>query len=242
MLYIGICDDDEQFTGVLETAVLEMSKNMGVEIKTNVFLSGESLANDLCKDGNRHDLLFLDIEMKNMDGIEVAKKIREVDGSVLLIYVTSHQEYAIEAYEVSPFRFLVKPLNYDILKKYFLQAYNKLSAGKFYYQFKYSREYYKILVEDILYFESYRRIVMIKNKYGRELKYYDRLNKIEKELKNTGANFWRIHQSYLVNVRYIIKKSYDEIELVDGTILMISEDRRKEISEKYFDLIVEENK
>lgn len=242
MLYIGICDDDEQFTGNLEMAVLEMAHNLETEIKTDVFWNGESLVNDICKNGHRYDLLFLDIEMKDMNGIETAKKIREVDGSVLLVYITSHQEYAIEAYEVLPFRFLMKPLNYDIFRKYLLQAYTKLKAGKFYYEYKYGREYYKILIEDIYYFESNRRVIMIRNKYGKELKYYDKLNQIEKKLRDTSANFWRIHQSYLVNVRYIIKKAYDEIELVDGTILMISEDRRKEISEKYFDLIMEENK
>jgi len=69
------------------------------------------------------------------------------------------------------------------------------------------------------------------------LKYYNKLNEIEEMLKVEKVDFWRIHQSYLVNTRYIFRKTNSQIELTNGEVLYISEDRRKEINESYCSFI-----
>lgn len=237
MLNIGVCDDDVKFAGKLEMTLSSIATQEYIEADIDVYFDGEELLIGIEKDKKQYDMIFLDIEMKKLNGLETAKRIRKMDQIVLLIYVTSYKNYAIEAYEVQPFRFIVKPVDINILRKYFLQAYEKIVAGDFYYHYKYKKDYYKVLVNDIVYFESKRRIINIHLVDGTVLQYYDKLNNIENRMKKEKVVFWRIHQSNLVNTRYIISKSYDKILLVNGKTLFISEDRRKAISAQYCEII-----
>ena len=177
--------------------------------------------------------------MKSMDGIAVARKIREADEIVLIIYVTSHTSYAIDAYEVQPFQFLVKPLKSEAFQKYFVKAYKKIISRDSYFRYKYGKDTYKILVKDILYFQSKRRVVFIHRIDGSVVKYYEKLNVLETKFKMSKIDFWRIHQSYMVNTMYVVRKSYDQIELINGEVFFISEDRRKDIAGLYFNQIEE---
>jgi len=233
MLELAICDDDVKFAGKLETMLSDIAKQEHIELDIEVYFGGRGLVENIDKEKKRYDMIFLDIEMQDMNGLEAARKIRETDEITLLIYVTSHESYAVEAYEVQPFQFAVKPVNENIIHKYFMKAYGKVVAGTFYYQYKYEKEYHKVLINNIMYFESKGRVIIIHMSDGNNRQYYDKLNEIAKRIKKEKVNFWRIHQSYLVNIRYIERKSYDQIELKDGKILYISEDRRNEISEIY---------
>ena len=128
---------------------------------------------------------------------------------LIIIFVTHYTEYAIEAYEVHPFQFVVKPLNEEKICNYFKQAYEIITADGFYYEYKYKKDYYRVLINDIMYFESRMRIIYIYLKDGTKRQYYDKLDLIQKSLENTKADFWRIHKSILVNSRYIIIKSFN---------------------------------
>lgn len=233
MINIAICDDKVEFSNKLEEILSDIIKEENIQADIDIFQSGNELLNKLQTDKNYYDIIFLDIEMKGMDGLETAKEIRREDEITTLIYVTSHKSYAIEAYEVQPFRFLVKPIQREILYDCFIKAYNKIMAGNFYFQYKYEKTYYKILVSDILYFESEKRIIRIHLKDGSIRKFYDQLNNIEKQMKKGKADFYRLHKSILVNSRYIKKKAYDYVELMNGNQLEISEERRKAINKLY---------
>ncbi|MGB8454871.1 MAG: LytTR family DNA-binding domain-containing protein [Anaerocolumna sp.] len=237
MLNIVVCDDDIRFTGKFERMLYAIAEQENITADIEVLWNGAELINNICNEKKCYDLIFLDIEMKGMDGLEVARKIREIDEVALLIYVTNYKSYAIEAYEVQPFQFIVKPVTINFLYKYFKKAYEKIISGAFYFEYKYEKFYCKILVNEIMYFESKKRVIYIHIFEKMVQKFYDKLNNVEERLKNEKVDFWRIHQSYLVNTRYIRRKSYDEIELVNGKILYISEDRRKEVSEFYCDHI-----
>ena len=120
MLKIAICDDDLGFTGSLETMVLEESRSTGNRVDTNVFSDGKTLLKSI-QSGERYGLIFIDIEMEQVDGISAARKIRETDRSVLFIYISGYDKYLKDLFEVEPFRFLSKPLDKknsaDILRK-----------------------------------------------------------------------------------------------------------------------------
>ena len=102
----------------------------------------------------------------------------------------------------------------------------------FYFRYSYKRISYKVPVRDILYFESNRRkisIVTEKDTY----EVYEKLNEIEKSLKNCKMPFLRVHQSFLVNYRHVDGLAYDFVIMDNGKKISISEDRRKMISEQY---------
>mgnify|MGYP002242258540 CR=1 FL=1 len=107
MLKIAICDDDVKMTGRLDTVLEEIAKRNFVKIDTEVFLDGGKLEKAV-EEKMYFDIIFLDIEMGDEDGITAARKIRETDRNVLIIYVTSHESYMQESFSVRPFRFVVK--------------------------------------------------------------------------------------------------------------------------------------
>ena len=90
---------------------------------------------------------------------------------------------------------------------------------------------------DILYFESDKRRIKIHLTNGKIQTYYNRLNLIEKELSDNNMGFWRIHQSFLINVRHIRHISFDYVELSDNACFKISKNRRKDINEQYLKMI-----
>ena len=166
--------------------------------------------------------------MDKEDGISAAKRIRIYDKNVLIIYVTSHENHIKESFMVRPFRFLVKPVNENQMQVCFKAAYKEISSGDFYFRYSYQRMNHKVLIRDILYFESNKRKVRIvtEDKIGK-------LNEIEKSLKECKASFLRVHQSYLVNYKHVKGQSYDFVVMDNETKISISEDRRKMISEQY---------
>ena len=99
MLKIAICDDDLGFTGSLENLVLEESQSMGIRVNTDVFSDGKTLLKSI-QSGERYGLIFIDIEMEQVDGISAARKIRETDHSVLFIYISGYDKYFKELFEV----------------------------------------------------------------------------------------------------------------------------------------------
>lgn len=240
MLKIAVCDDEIGVTSKVETILKRTAREYGIQIDIDVFFDGLGLYKNIENNKTKYDLIFLDVEMKNMDGLETAKKIRKLDELVFLIYITNHKNYAIAAYEVHPFQFIVKPIEEGAIEKNLLLVYEKISTGTFYYEYKFQRDYYKVVVNDIMYFESDKRVINIHLMDGTVSKYYDKLNIIEKRMQQRGVDFWRIHCSLLVNARYIKRKAYDHIVLFDGTVFCISEDRRKDIDEQYANTIVKE--
>lgn len=234
MLQIAICDDDLKFTGELETLVMQEIQKMGILAEIEVFYDGKTLLESI-HSGDRYDLIFLDIEMKEVDGISAARSIRDIDKSVLLIYASGYDNYLKELFEVEPFRFLSKPLNQEKFRSYFKEACQRIGETEVYYQFTFNKEIRKVPMKDIVYFESRNRIVYINMKDGNTEYFYGKLNDVEKKLADSGKYFLRIHQSFLVNYSYAKKMNffYMTVNFSGKDIdLKISEDRQKEVRRK----------
>lgn len=189
MVNIAICDDDVKFAGRLEEMLIDYAKKCQIKIKIEVFLDGLELLESIKNQKELYDIIFLDIEMKDLNGIEVAKKIRSFDERCLIIYVTSYQSYAIEAYEVQPFRFIVKPINESILYKYWEAALDKVLSDNSTFQFKYKREIYKIRLSDIMYFQSKMRVIYVYMNNGSVFKFYDKMNNVENYIEKENKMF-----------------------------------------------------
>ena len=231
MLKIAICDDDVKMTGRLDTVLEEIAKRNFVKIDTEVFLDGGELEKAV-EEKMYFDIIFLDIEMGDEDGITAARKIRETDRNVLIIYVTSHESYMQESFSVRPFRFVVKPIEEKILERYFLEAYEEISSYDSYFRYKNKRKEWKIPIRKILYLESHRRKIYVVTE-EETLEFYGKLSEVEEELKQGKMVFLRVHQSFLVNYRHIEGLAYDYLIMDSGKRISISEDRRRMISEQY---------
>lgn len=231
MLSVAICDDDIQTTGELESLIRKIAKQNFVDVETEVFWNGESLVDTIINESH-FDIIYLDIEMDKEDGISAAKRIRMYDKNVLIIYVTSHEKHMKESFSVRPFQFLVKPVSEKQMEACFKAALDDINDTDFYFRYSYKRVNYKIPVKNILYFESNRRKVFIVTEKG-TYEVYGKLNDIEKSLKRCKISFLRVHQSFLVNYKYVDGLAYDFVLMNNGKKISISEDRRKMISEQY---------
>lgn len=231
MLNVAICDDDIWITGKIEFMIQEIARKHFIDVETEVYWNGKSLA-DTIEAGERFDMIYLDIEMGKEDGISAAKRIRKYDKNVMIIYVTSHENHMKETFSVRPFRFLLKPVSEMQMAKCFEEAYDEISSGDFYFRYSYQRVHHKVLLRDILYFESSKRKVFIVTEKGR-YELYGKLNEIEKSLKDCKVSFLRVHQSFLVNYKHVEGQGYDFVVMDNGVRLSISEDRRKGIGEQY---------
>ena len=230
MLDIAICDDDNSFAGGLEKTLCRMEKTYGLKFEIDVYQDGCSLVKEVMS-GKRYDIICMDIQMREMDGVEAARQIRKLDRVVELIYVTSYDSYMKEVFEVTPSGFIVKPLNQKEFETTFCRVMRTVIGQDAYYRFRYKKEEYKLLIRNILYFTSDLRKTYIVEEGGRYME-YRKLNDISKNLGQENGRFVRIHKSYLVNYRHIVRFSYDTVKLSNGEVLPVSSHRKQEVDEQ----------
>lgn len=231
MLEIAICDDETLETSNIEKMLEDLATKVATKINIDVFYDGSTLV-DYINRGKRYDLIYLDIEMEKQNGVDAARIIRKLDRNVLIIYVTSHESFAKEVFEVSAFRFITKPIDLQIFERYFIDAKKEILGNPQYFQYQYNKVSYRVPVSDIMYFQSDKRVTYIVKKTGSE-KCYEKLNNIEKRLLESDIFFYRTHQSFLINPKFVSVYSYDSMELLDGTTLTVSENRRKKVNELF---------
>lgn len=230
MLHIAICDDNEEMSNRIEMLVHNEGSHINQKVDTDVYWEGRQLSEAILN-GARYDIIYLDIEMKIEDGITTAKRIREVDKTVQIIFVTSHENYAPECFEVNAFRFISKNKIEERFKKYFLAAVQEVESSQVVFSYPIRNGVHRISYKEILYFESKLRKVRIWKIDGKYEEIYGKLNELEKKVKKEGQYFLRIHQSYLINHAFIKEITFSTATMLNDEKLPISEDRRKIIRE-----------
>lgn len=236
MINIAICDDEKIITSQIDNLISDICKRENIPVDTDVFFSGNGLQKEI-ESGTRYDLIFLDIHMKNGDGITTAQNIRKIDENVLLIYVSSYDKYMIELFRLDVFAFIRKPIEHDNFEKIFKDANQKISNKMFYFSFRYRNQEHKIPCIDILYFESNGRKISVHIRNGNIEQYNGKLSDVEAWLDKGKIPFLRIHQSYLVNYHHIKSRSKTEVTITNGMKLPISEDRQKYFGRQYVKLL-----
>lgn len=232
MLKIAVCDDDIVITAKIETLLENILKRNLIEVDTiDVFNSSRNFLNYV-KKNNEYDLIYLDIEMPEVDGIKLAEKIREENRDVLFIYISSYENYFVDMIKVTPFRFIRKPIDDRQFTEDLNAACKEIMERAAYFEYTYNKVTYRVLIKDIIYFESFgRNIHIITTKEIR--RYVGKLNQVEKQLKLLKSQFLRIHQSFLVNRNLIVEINFDNLIMSNGESLRISYDRRKQIRRSY---------
>ena len=221
---IAVCDDEPVICKTIYTMITALSDKTGIRFEIDCFTSGEELCREM--EGTAYDLIFLDIEFPEMNGVEVGKHIRDVlnNESVQIVYISSKQQYAMALFEIRPMNFLIKPITQDKLREImdkFVKL-NAMDAGLFH--FRMGKEHLKLPVSEIIYFSSSGRTVTLVSNENSYV-FYGTLDDIYGEI-NAG-HFLYIHKSFIVNYRYVRQYEYEQVTLLDGTILPISQPRRK---------------
>ena len=193
---IAVCDDDKLLTGEIDGQLQRIQQKMGISFETDIFFDGETLWEAIEKHGS-YDIIYLDIEMENMDGITVARKIREQDPYTILLFVSSYDSYYEQLFEVEPLRFLRKPINPEKFEEYFKIAYGRLMNLDERLHFEFNKRLYQIPYRSIMYMESRRRVIHLIENGGQEYRFYMKMNDLMQEISRVGHMFIRIHCSYV---------------------------------------------
>ena len=229
---IAICDDQ---TVCLEQTHSVVKKCLrGAEGRIDLFKSGVAFLRAF-KD-RPYDLVFLDIEMPEMDGITLAKNLRKFSADVPVIFLTSHIEYALEGYEVNALRYLTKPVDPAKLQNVITVVVEKMRQQRILW-IKTDMGEQKLLIKDILFMEAQNQNILINTGKAIHCVRYN-LSDYEKELAQDG--FFRIHRGYLVSLAHIKSIGKSEITLDNSATLPVSRNKEKELKEALFQHIRKE--
>lgn len=225
MLHIAICDDEQDFVHHLNKMLDQYAAETGEEIKVTAYYDGKELIE---RYDTTIDLIFLDIQMDSVDGLEAAERIREKDETVGIIFLTSLKQYALEGYKYQAVNYIVKPMKYIRLKVELNRWREKYQRKNPYIVVKNDHGSFKVDLNSLHYVETYRRNLLLHTD-GKTVTCYKSMKDMEKELEPYG--FFRCHTGFLVNMAFVKQVERLDVELISGETVYVSKPKKKEFME-----------
>ena len=232
MYNIAICDDQIICGETLELSLDQIMSDYNTAYKVDIYTSGTQLLSDLESKKKEFDILFLDILMgeDEMNGIDLAKKIRLFDDSTSIVFVTSSTDYVLDGYSVRALQYLIKPVDNKILREvleYELKSKNNVSVV-----FKEKDSTRKVPASDIVHIETSGRNVKVVLK-GEEFNAYNKISDVEKMLP--AKDFIRCHQSFIININNIKEIRHGEAVSVLETVVPVSRTQWSKVKRLFVD-------
>lgn len=225
MIQIAVVDDEK----IIREQIKNLIENRQTECRIDIYSSGE----ELLAAKKYYDLIFLDIQMDGMNGIEIARKMREQSAESVLIFITGIKEYVFEAFDVSAFHYLLKPIEEKKFNEVFTRAVSEVKRqhrqGTEQLFIKTRTRNIIINRSSILYIENRGKKVEI-HTTGEVIEMYAAMIELEGQL---GGSFYRCHRGYLVNMAFITEYSGDNITLRNGETIFLAKERYNEFVKVY---------
>lgn len=222
MISIAVCDDELLECVSISAKIRGCMEELGIPCSIEQFQSGKNLLGSL----GRFDLIFLDILMEEMDGMETARRCRELSYEKKLIFLSSSRSYVFDAYDVEAFHYLVKPVDQEKLKNVLKRAAEKeLRFSRDYIVVSRERQKRKLFLDSVRYFEIKGRQIDVHQEKG-IFTYYEQIGVLERQLG--GKGFFRCHKSYLLNLKYVEVYNRQEAILDNGERIIIAKRRYEE--------------
>lgn len=211
----AICDDSVVDSNFVKELVTQWANDKKYQVNIDIFSSAEAFIFHYVEN-KEYDVLLLDIEMGNMDGVTLARQIRKSNKSVQIVFITGYSDYIAEGYDVEALHYLMKPLKkeklYDVLER----AVNKIMQNEKQLVLNTFDEMIRIPLHEIIYIDVDRNYVTVHSNKDYTVK--KTLAEIEKEL---DERFFRIGRSAIVNLKYISRVTKTDVYLNNGIILQL---------------------
>ena len=213
-----ICDDDQQIVDSIIEELKKKSEETHVALRFYGFSQPSQIDLSL-----PYDIALLDIDMGETNGIELARKLRAENENIVIIFITNFIQYAPEGFEVQAFRYLLKADFSAKLDSYFDSAVQEVLQRKQLVTISINSEIIDVPVNDILYLESHRRIIVMHllDEKRPAYQFYGNITELSEKIEPLG--FLRIQKSYLVNMHYVEIFQYNKVQLRGGLCLAPSE-------------------
>lgn len=224
MLSIAIVEDDAKALGVLKSHISAYMKDFPQDFRVFCYQDGHSFLNDAQLG---FDIVFMDIELPTLNGMDAARRFRESDMNAVIIFVTNMAQYAIKGYEVNALDYVLKPISYQNFVFKFAKAI-KIANSKesFEISIAQAKTMIRILAKDLMYVEVSDH-KLIYHTISHPIVAYGSLSELEERLK--PAHFIRSNHCFLVNPKYIFMIHGNELHLKNGEHLQISRPRKKAV-------------
>jgi len=224
MLSIAVCDDEKCVSEKIEKMAKDFFSKKNIDISVMKYSSGEELLGS----NEGMDILFLDIQMKDMDGMETARKLRIRKFKGVLIFITVLKEMVFQSFEVRAFDYLIKPIEAGSFEKTMERLLASMkNAGESNLLIQRGYESSIILFEDIVFCEIIDRKVYLHLASSETIDYYDRIENLETKL---DSRFFRCHRSFLINLQYLKSYKNGKAYMENGKEIPVSRLRSKEFS------------
>lgn len=236
LMKIAICDDDIQFIEEVCILLEQWAKKHSLEVTLYRFTNGDDLIL-----GHRNecmDLVFLDVIMPLLNGIDTAREFRSHNWMMPVVFLTSSREFAVDSYEVKALNYLLKPLDegklFSVLED-FLKIFSQSKAA---FTAKTSFGFCKIVMEDVNYLEAQNRQVLVYLSDGTTIRIRELFSRCE-TVFTLEAGFFKCHRSYIVNLNRV--KQFTKTQLTTGTaVVPISRNRYAAFKEAYFNCVFQD--
>ena len=233
MIRIAIVEDEKNSSDLLVNYLEKYSNDKNIRFDVKTFFSRNQILNNY---NNNFDVIFMDIELPDGNGLETIRKIREVDKNVIVVFVTNMAQYAVKGYEVRAFDFIVKPVtsyNFYIKLDNILNLFEQKKDDEIWISNKDGKM--KLNISSIYYIEVIQLMCIYHTKEG-NFKATGSLNNIEKTLSK--YNFSLCNRCYLVNLRYVtsVKKGF---VLINNEELIISRAKQASFMKDLNDFLAE---
>lgn len=239
MIKIAICDDQYIFREIMKEKIYKLCKNENIEIDIDCYKSGNDLIKTLKRDTIVYDILFLDILMNEIDGIETAKEIRKFDSRMQIIFCTSSKDYILQGYDVEAIGYLMKDEDDTRLLEILKRAIKKTNRIYEEYVLLNLKNFIRtVYLKDIEFIEVTNRTLSVHT--DKEIiEFNGKMQEMIDKLKD--KNFILTHRSYLVNISKIKDITPSTIILKSGKEILLSRLRSKVVREVYLDYILSES-
>lgn len=226
---ICFVDDDSTQLDYLKSITDKWSQNKSISVELSFYHSSEEM---LFEHNNSfpYDVIVLDIQMGNMNGIELAKRIRSLDKNVIIAFISGIADYVFDGYEVQATRYLLKPVQEDKVFELFNYVNNQITTKVSYLIISVCGEKKRIKYDDIIYIESMGHYITL-HLSNAEYDYKCNISDLNEDLKDT--EFVKTHRSYIVNMKYVEKISKNTCTLAGNISVPLSRNSYKLVNDKF---------
>lgn len=226
---VAVVEDEDICLDALTSMLERYGKERDVHIEVSAFRSIETFLLDY---KSLYDLVLMDIKLPGMNGMDGARKLRQIDSVVTLIFITSMAQFAVNGYEVSALDYLIKPVSYSNFSIKLDRAVGIISSRENKRIVVYGKEEVNSMnVHDIVYVEVRGHHLIFHKTDGNEVDVCGSLSELSENLRESG--FSRCNSCYLVNMKYVSKINSLTITVMDGTEIQISRRKRKAFIDEY---------